>query len=457
MGRFGSSFLLALVGLTAFWIYGTVFELNWFMNGVALATSYIVIGLTHWLTGYFSDGIKSKWGRRKPFVIIGAPGLAITGFLIFVPNWFVDTAAYVADPVANAAIGWMMFEYYLFFICAFKFFYAFLLTAFQAWLPEITDEEERPLVSSMQNTANWIANGLGLVMGFVTPILFVAAFPGLSPLGVMIVLLFSVITVLFYLPSIALVKEKEGLVIPERNMKEETRTILRNDVYVKWILVVGFLSFSFSAITTQIVGYVQDVLLLNSIETLIPPALVLLASIMIFFYAWIKGLKRIGKGRTLFFSLLVLAILLCLTPFLGEFAGYISNVFVAILYFIPLAATMAVYYILSYVVPADIAHVDELETGVGRAGIYEGFKGVPLNIFQAMSALLLGWFMDYSVQSTGDTLFGYLWWGPFFAPFLIVAALILRKTDIDPDFEALKGHAMTAPQSQGELEIVDDE
>jgi len=86
MGRFGSSFLLTLTGLTAFWIYGTVFELNWFLDGVAIAASYLVIGLTHWLTGYYSDSLETRWGRRKPFVIIGAPGLAITGFLLFVPN-----------------------------------------------------------------------------------------------------------------------------------------------------------------------------------------------------------------------------------------------------------------------------------------------------------------------------------------------------------------------------------
>jgi len=131
-----------------------------------------------------------------------------------------------------------------------------------------------------------------------------------------------------------------------------------------------------------------------------------------------------------------------LTPFLGMLIGPLSNVIVATLYFVPLAATMAVYYLMSYIVPADIAHVDELVSGKSRAGIYEGFKGVPLNLFQAASAVLLGWFMDFSVVSTGSTEFGYLWWGPFFAPFLIFAALILRKTDIDPDFEKLKQSAV---------------
>ncbi|MBN2230314.1 MAG: MFS transporter [Candidatus Thorarchaeota archaeon] len=453
MGRFGSSFLLSLTGLTAFWIYGTVFELNWFLNGIALGVSYVVIGLTHWLTGYYSDSVETRWGRRKPFVVIGAPGLALTGFMVFIPNWFLDTATYAANPEANVALGWTIFAYYLFFICAFKFFYAFLLTAFQAWMPEITDEDERALVSSMQNTSNWIANGLGVVIGFITPVLFIAAEPGLSSLGLTVVLAFAIITVLFYLPSIIWVREKEGIVIPKRSMVEETKTVLRNDIYVKWFMVVGFLSFSFSAITTQIVGYAQEILLLTSLDLLLPPAMALLASIMIFLYIWIKLVARIGKGKSMYISLFVLAVLLCLTPFLGALIGTVSNVLVATLYFVPLAATMAVYYLMSYIVPADIAHVDELVTGQSRAGIYEGFKGVPLNMFQAVSAVLLGWFMDYSEITTGGTEFGYLWWGPFFAPFLVVAALILKRTNIDPDFEELK-HS-SGPDSPV-IEIADD-
>ncbi len=443
MGRFGSSFLLTLTGLTAFWIYGTVFELNWFLDGIALATSYVVIGLTHWFIGFRSDKTETRWGRRKPYVIIGAPGLAITGFLIFVPNWFIDTA--------DLSLQYVIFGYYLLFICAFKFFYAFLLTAFQAWMPEITDEDERPLVSSMQNTANWVANGLGVVIGFVTPLFFVAEpQPGLSSIGFMIVLVFAIITVLFYLPSIAFIREKPDIVMPKRSMREETKTVLENPVYVKWVLIVGFLSFSFSAITTQIVGYSQSVLLLTSMELLLPPAIGLLISIIIFLYLWIRMIRRIGKGRLMMYSLFFLALLMAMTPVVGWLAGGISNVVVAFFYFIPLAACMAVYYLMSYIVPADIVHVDELQTGMSRAGMYEGFKGVPLNIFQAITALVLGWFMDFSVASTGSEIFGYLWWGPLFAPFLLVAAWILRSTNIDPNFEALKAQAAptTAPPAQ---------
>ncbi|MHA2140318.1 MAG: MFS transporter [Candidatus Thorarchaeota archaeon] len=431
MGRFGSSFLLTLTGLTSFLIYGTIFELNWLLDGIAIAASYVVIGLTHWLSGYASDRTKTRWGRRKPYVVVGAPGLAITGVLIFVPNWFIN----VGDPTQELAI----FGYYLLFLCLFRFFYAFLLTAFQAWMPEITDEDERPLVSSMQNTANWVANGLGVVLGFITPLLFVLGPPpGLSSLGFMIILAFAVITILFYLPSIVLIREKPDIVPARRNLREETATVLKNPVYVRWMFIVGFLSFSFSAITSQIVGYAQNVLLLTSFETLLPPAIALLISVIVFLYVWIRMLKNTGKGRLMFYSLILLALLMSLTPFLGSLIGPLSNVIVATLYFVPLAACMAVYYLMSYVVPADIVHVDELASGQSRAGIYEGFKGVPLNMFQAVSAVLLGWFMEYATVALGGEIVGFLWWGPIFAPFLLVSAWILRGTNIDPDFATLK-------------------
>ncbi|MFW9909927.1 MAG: MFS transporter, partial [Candidatus Thorarchaeota archaeon] len=88
IGRFGSSLLLTVTDLSVFYIYGALFDLSWILSGIALSLSYVVIGLTHWLTGYFSDQIETGLGRRKPFVIFGAPGLAISTFLLFIPNWF---------------------------------------------------------------------------------------------------------------------------------------------------------------------------------------------------------------------------------------------------------------------------------------------------------------------------------------------------------------------------------
>ncbi len=431
MGRFGPSFLLSMITVTAFYVYGTRFDLNWFLNGVSLAASYTVIGLTHWLTGYYSDGLKNRFGRRRPFVILGTPGIVITGFLLFVPNWFLNTA--------DSSLELVVFGYYVTMLCLFKFFYAFTMTAHQAWLPEITHEDERPLTSGLMNTFNFAADSGGALLGFMTPLLFIdGPPPQLSETGLMLLLSFSLITFIFMLPSMTVIREKEEIEPVKRSLSEETRVAIGNRTFVRWTIAVGFLSFTFITISHQMVGFIQQVLLLDTIEALIPPALGMLGSTVVCFYLWLIGIRRLGKRKSLMIGLCILAIVIPLTPVLQSLGGIIGYTLVAFLFFVAIGAGMAIYYLMSYVVPADIAHVDELVTGESRAGIYTGFIGVPLNMFQAAASLLLGGLMYMSDIMTGNELWGLMWWGPFFAPFLIIAAFILRKVDIDPDFDELE-------------------
>ncbi len=429
MGRFGSTFLSSLASFTLFLIYGTAFELNWLLNGIAQAVSFLSASATALAIGYVSDKTETRLGRRKPFVILGVFGLAFSGVLIYVPNWFVN----LSDPAQEIAL----FGYYLLFLCMFKSFYTFTLVPFQSWLPEITNAEERPLVSSLQNTANWVGNGFAVVLAFLMPLMFITGLPArLSSLGFIIVLAFSIIMILFYIPSIVLVREKSDVVVPKRLFKQELATIVTNHVYKRWLLIAGFLSITIHAIISQIVGYTQHILLLNSFETLIPAALILLFSITISLFIWSRVLRQMSKGRLLLMSLIVLALLLILTPFIGDLAYIMPRILVTVIYYTPLGAFMAVWFIVNYVILADIIHKDEIDSGESRAGIYMGFNSIAYGIFQSFSAFALGWLMDYSVLATGSDVFGFLWWGPFFAPFLLVAAFLLRNTNVDLDLSS---------------------
>ena len=177
---------------------------------------------------------------------------------------------------------------------------------------------------------------------------------------------------------------------------------------------------------------------LDSIGALAPAALAMLGSTIVFFYIWLTGIRRLGKRRSLIIGLLLLAVFTPITPILRTLGSVIGYTLAATLFFIPIGAGMAIYYLMSYIVPADIVQVDEILTGESRSGIYTGFIGVPLNVFQAASSLVLGGVMELSVILTGSELAGLMWWGPVFAPFLLIAAFILRYIDIDPDFEKIK-------------------
>jgi GPH family glycoside/pentoside/hexuronide:cation symporter len=289
------------------------------------------------------------------------------------------------------------------------------------------------------NTFNFAADSAGGILGFMTPLLFVAGPPEqLSETGLNLLLIFCAITLIFMLPSMTVIRAKPGIKPIERSLREETRVAVKNRTFIGWTFVVGFLSFTLIAITQSLVGFLQEVMFLVSIETLAPAAFAMLGSTMVFFYLWLTGIKRLGKKRSLIVGLLLLAIFTPLSSVLRDIGAVIGYTAAAVLFFVPIGAGMSIYYLMSYVVPADIAQVDEIITGESRSGIYHGFIGVPLNMFQAASSVLLGGLMHLSVIMTGGELMGLMWWGPVFAPFLLVAAFILRYIDIDPDFEALK-------------------
>jgi Na+/melibiose symporter-like transporter len=126
------------------------------------------------------------------------------------------------------------------------------------------------------------------------------------------------------------------------------------------------------------------------------------------------------------------------TLFVTDFAG-------GVLLIALVGASVAGYYLFPYIIYADFANVDEILTGEGRAGFYTSFPSIPLNLMQAFSGFM--WGVIFSLpeiiqvpsEPTSFVSQGYLFWGPFAAVFLLLSVLVLFKTNLDPDFESLKG------------------
>ena len=136
------------------------------------------------------------------------------------------------------------------------------------------------------------------------------------------------------------------------------------------------------------------------------------------------------------------------TMFVTDFTG---GVFLIAL----VGASVAGYYLLPYIIYADFANVDEIMTGEGRAGFYTSFPSIPLNLMQAFAGFMWGVIFSLPeivpVPSQPATLIsqGYLYWGPFAALFLLLSVIVLFKTDLDPDFEALKTQHGVVDSSEG--------
>lgn len=85
LGGFVDQVMSQTFGQLSFPIYNIALGLDAKLLGIALAVPRFVDAVTDPLVGHLSDNSKSRWGRRKPFIAVGAILMAVMLVLVFSP------------------------------------------------------------------------------------------------------------------------------------------------------------------------------------------------------------------------------------------------------------------------------------------------------------------------------------------------------------------------------------
>ncbi|MFX0086719.1 MAG: MFS transporter [Candidatus Hodarchaeota archaeon] len=444
IGRLGSSITMDLADLFTGYVYFAFFGLEEdpFLAFLGVAIGKLVIAFSSYFSGYVSDRTNTRWGRRRPFVIVGAPLLAITFFLLYSPHLFL--------PATSDSMT--IFTYLLVMNALYQALYGFLLTPFQSWMPEITIEEERLEISGYQNTVNLIAFVIGAGSAFLLPALIGGeaeevilsesnVFIPFLTNGLIITVLigiFALMVIIFFIPSLITIRAKE-VFIPQPSILEELRLVFSNQNYIWWTISRGFLSVALSLIMGIVLSWIDVALNFGTVEYLLF-GLTLLGIMFIGFIFWGKFGNKYGKTKSFIYAMLWTVIWMPLTLFLGqiEFITQIIPVLIqAIIFCILVAIGLSGFYLLPYAIVADIAEEDERRTGESRAGMYYGFESIPLNFFQFFGYLIVGFLLDNLPDYTNwqENVFslGFLVWGPVSMVFVLISVIIFWKfVNADP-------------------------
>lgn len=415
--RFGTNILLTIVDFAILTLYTLGFQLPVWQTFIAISIGKLSIAGSQFLLGWVSDAKYTKWGRRKPYVIILSPLLGISFIFLTLPNLFISISNTVA-----------LFTWLLIWDIIFQASYG-VTTPYNSWMAEQFNVNERPKASQFLNLFIYIGAGFAEIFSLLVLTSFkdqVVTDPNILPIEYLIsVILFGILTVLLFYIVVFLMPTEPHFKI-ESNLKSNLKEILKNKNYLLINLLQGIASIAWAIITPMMLVYIVEVLHFGTIEYLIGGVIVIFG-ILIFLYIWRKLIEKKGKKDSLLYLFLIAIVVL---PF--SLLGLVpmnSYLIFGIFFLIGVVAALGGWNLFPYIFYADLAEDSEKNTGELKAGIYQGFSSILLNIFQALGLAL----SSGIAFLMGDTLF-FVWWGPICSLILVGAYFYSRKF-VKIDFE----------------------
>jgi len=380
----------------------------------ALAGTALLVGKLTWdaindpLFGYFSDRTRSRWGRRKPFMLLGAIPLGLTIWLLYsIPPGLTGLTAFLAVLgsflLADTAQTLVSVPYY-------------------ALSAELTyDYDERTSLT----TVRMVFAVVGYILGAATTTLVAGILIGMgwsksgaySGMGA----LFGIIAAVTVLVTAFGVKERIRPEVAPAQMPvfSQIRSVFKNRPFVQYMIMSTIISVSFTLLTALLPYYLTYHLLMAD---QIPLAmLTLLGTIGLFLFPWRYLSVKMNKGPAYALGLTIASVAI-----VGAF--FLPPGPTPLIYVIAFVAGIgfSAQYVFPWSMIPDVIEVDQAATGERHEGIYFGVNAFLGKLTGALGVAASGWalklygYVPDAVQ-TPHALFGIRF---FFAIVPVIAFVI---------------------------------
>jgi GPH family glycoside/pentoside/hexuronide:cation symporter len=339
----------------------------------ALAGNALLIGkfwdaINDPLFGWFTDRTKSRFGKRRVFMIFGAIPLAISIALL----WYVPPASRFWTFV------WIALTFMLF-----DTLWTLTNVPYYALTSELTDDyDERSSLTTYRMVMAVPAYLLGAAITPAIVGLFALQRTGYAFIGI----LYGFIAAAALLISAAGFRERKLKVEakPEANPFKSLGAALRNKPFIWLCAVYLTLNLSFAFIKILMVYYIEYQLLMKAQTTLVMGLMLICVTISLPFWQWLS--RKMDKGPAYAIGMAAGALAVLVTFFLphGE---------TPLIYLVSVLAGFgfAANWIFPWAMVADVGDYDRLETGQQRSGMYYGVWGLATKLSEALALAAVGW------------------------------------------------------------------
>ena len=381
---------LALVGLPlavylpAIYADAEGFGLSLVLVGLLITLSRLTDVITDPIIGFVSDRLKTRWGRRKPFVLAGTPIFAFGIWFLFVP------------PFTFSQVSVLGFEFnsgypYLFIMVAITYLGSTIKDIpYVAWGAELSrNYNERTLVTSWREGFS-VAGAL--IAAFVPAVILFYGYTKPTDavyflsIGMCVVMPIVVLNALVVVPEYPVVETREK--IP---LKESLKIVFQNGPYITLIIIFMFSTLGSAMTNSLSFFFVKHVLLAGDLYGLYlaPYFISQIAAIPI----WFALSRRIGKHRATMVAIGWYSFWACFVPIIAVLPDPWFDAFEipVLLSFLPEAQYVSV-----------VSHFEGIDTGKFLLFIaIMCLKGSAIGALAALPAAMAADVVDVDTARTG--------------------------------------------------------
>lgn len=411
LGHFGGSLPIALVLGSVVLFYVDLQGLDVRAYGAVMVVYTLVDAVNNPIFGYLSDRTRSRWGRRKPWLLLSAPLLAGSLVLLFSPG---------------LAEGWLpLIAWFAVFVLLVETFDSIIKVNTQALLPELYPRERARLsTNTLRQGFQFLAMLIALA---VTPVLATQIFGSDTTLEGFqtTAIIYAVVTVLlvgFFVAGLR--EESQPQSVPTPKFLNSALELLSSRLFWQLGAVSALMTSGVALVLVGMQLYVKYVLLLPVAMSFFPSAALIVvgAAGLPFWYRLSSH-----RGVPAVWRMALAALAVSFLPFLWAFEIMTASLAAALVGFC-YAGVLATHDVMI----ARFIDDDHDRHGARREGLvlaaFEFFFRIQY-LVSGVALVSLAWFFGYSsgleMAGADEAALAWRWYLGVYPALLLTAAAVL--------------------------------